>query len=269
MNKFAFLSSVVVLDTETTNLLPEKAEIVELASAKFINDEWYIDTLLMGSNNPIPPEASAKNHISNKMIMGLPRFQDQLDKIDKMLGLSTAKYLVAHNSKYDQKVLETAWTHSNLQDRAQLAQDQTKWICTHRLAKKILNHDFNDMQYNLNYLRYRLDLPVPDDLGSHRAGADTLTCALLLEFLAEYAAETGLVNPNADIGAQLHALCWDTIIVKKWPFGKHKGKLLEEIETDYYQWAIANLDALKEDSQIYDKDLAESVVIELEKRLKE
>lgn len=269
MNKFAFLSSVVVLDTETTNLFPEKAEIVELASAKFINGEWQVDSLLMGANKGIPPEASAKNHISNKMIMGLPRFQDQLDKIDEMLGLSYVKYLAAHNSKYDQKVLETAWIHSNLHYQAKLAQDQTKWICTHRLAKKIFNHDFSDMQYNLNYLRYRLDLPVPDDLGSHRAGADTLTCALLLEFLIDYAAETGLVDINADIGAQLHAICWDTIMVKKWPFGKHKGKSLEEIETDYYQWAIANLDALKEDSQSYDKDLAESVAIELEKRLKE
>lgn len=267
MNKKSLLESVVILDTETTNLVPEKAEIVELATAKFINDDWQIETLLMGANNPIPPEASAKNHISNRMISGLPRFQDQLNKIDSMLDIAQVKYLVAHNSKYDQKVLETAWTTSQKSQQAAMAKSTDQWICTHRLAKKLLDFDFNDMQYNLSYLRYKLDLPVPDDMGSHRAGADTLTCALLFEFLVEYAIATNKVQDNSDLGTQLHSLCWDTIHIKTWPFGKHKGKPLNSIETDYYQWAIDNLDALKDSSPSYDRDLAESVAAELEKRI--
>lgn len=267
MYKNKLYSSVVILDTETTNLVPEKAEIVELATAKFINNDWHITTLLLGANNPIPPEASAKNHISNRMISGLPRFQDQLSKIDLMLNSEHSQYLVAHNSKYDQKVLETAWRAVGNLQLAEKAGCNDYWICTHRLAKKLLDFDFNDMQYNLSYLRYKLDLPVPDDMGSHRAGADTLTCALLFEFLVEYALATDKIKDTADLAQQLHDICWDTIHVKTWPFGKHKGKPLCDIETDYYQWAIDNLDALKESHPSYDRDLAESIVIELEKRL--
>jgi DNA polymerase III epsilon subunit-like protein len=267
MNKNELLNSVTVLDTETTHLLPEKAEIVELASARYSEGNWKINTLLMGANSPIPPEASAKNHISNRMISGLPRFQDKLSEIDLMLNLENCSYLIAHNSKYDQKVLETTWTNLQQSRKALIAKTNDKWLCTHRLSKKLLDFDFNDMQYNLSFLRYKLDLPVPDEMGAHRAGADTLTCALLFEFLIEYAIETDKINPNLDIGIQLHNLCWDTITVKTWPFGKHKGQVLADIATDYYQWAITNLDALNETSASYDKDLAESVAKELEKRI--
>lgn len=267
MNKNELLKSVTVLDTETTHLVPEKAEIVELAVAKYAQGNWHTTSLLMGANYPIPPEASAKNHISNRMISGLPRFQDKIQDIDLMLNLDDSSFLVAHNSKYDQKVLETTWTNLNLSHKAAIAKTNDKWICTHRLAKRLLDYDFNDMQYNLSYLRYKLDLPVPDDMGSHRAAADTLTCAVLFEFLVEYAIATNKVDAAKDLGKQLHLLCWDTLVVKTWPFGKHKGKPLVDIETDYYIWAMNNLDALNMSGQSYDKDLADSVALELEKRL--
>jgi exodeoxyribonuclease X len=130
-----------------------------------------------------------------------------------------------------------------------------------------LHHDFGDVQYGLNYLRYKLDLPIPDDLTSHRANADTLICAELLKHLVTRAIDLKLIDSTQDIGTQLHNLCWGHIPVLLWPFGKHKGQTLDSLTNDYYLWALSNVSALQEKDPGYDNDLAESVRLVLEQRL--
>lgn len=267
MSRDLFLSTVTVLDTETNNLHPEKADIVEIAGARYINGNWDVDGMLMGAEIGIPPEASAKNHISNRMIAGLPTFAESQSKISKILHLNNTALFVAHNCKYDQTVLAKSWLECDREDLALTMADQKNWICTFRLSKQLLSIDFDDMQYNLNFLRYKLDLPVSDTFAAHRAGADTLTCALLFEFLVDYAIALGLVKDDTNLSKSMHELCWKPKLIGVWPFGKHKGKPLNEIETDYYMWAIENMDALNESKDGYDADLAASVAVELETRL--
>lgn len=272
MSRDNFLKGVIVLDTETTNLYADKAEIVEIASATYDGHNWNVNSMLLGAKDGIPPEASAKNHISNRMIAGLPTFAETVDKVTDLLRWNCADDLmyVAHNSKYDQIALATAfrtcadhWHHY----AEEVAMNPCKWICTFRLARQLLNDSFDDMQYNLSYLRYKLDLPIEDDVSVHRAAGDTLTCAVLFEFLVDYALATDKVIEGPDLGTQIFELCWSPIIKTKWPFGKHKGALLTAIPTDYYMWAINNMDILNEDKSDYDSDLAESVKRVLEKRL--
>lgn len=267
MNRDTFLKSVTVLDTETTNLSPENAEIVEIGGASYDGKTWNISSMLMGAANGIPPEASAKNNISNRMIDGLPLFGEVMADVKKIFRWNNSLYYVAHNSQYDQKVLKASFSRINLENDADIAIDNANWICTHRLAKQIIDFDFADMQYNLSYLRYRLDLPVPDSAGVHRAGDDTLTCALLFEFLVDFALAKNLVTNTETIGKQLHDLCWGFVPMKVFPFGKNKGKTFSEIPTDYYLWALKNMDSLKDTSKSYDPDLAENIRIELEKRI--
>lgn len=272
MSRDTFLKNVTVLDTETTNLYADKAEIVEIAGAQYDGHNWQIKSMLLGAKNGIPPEASAKNHISNRMIAGLPTFAEATDKVVELLRWNCADDLmyVAHNSKYDQIALATAFRtcdKSWLPHADEIAMNPFKWICTFRLARQLLNDSFDDMQYNLSYLRYKLDLPIDDDVSVHRAAGDTLTCAVLFEFLVDYALATDKVIEGPDLGIQIFELCWAPIIKTKWPFGKHKGVLLTDIPTDYYMWAINNMDILNEDNSAYDADLAESVKRVLEKRL--
>jgi DNA polymerase III epsilon subunit-like protein len=262
-----FLKSVCVIDTETTHLVPEKAEIVELAGATYDGSEWNVDSSLFGAKNGIPPEASAKNHISNRMIQGKPTFDQSVEIAKDIMLWPKAKYFVAHNSSYDQAVLSAGFISASCNKDSMLAQDTTRWICTHRLAKQLIPHDFKDMQYNLSFLRYKLDLPVPDDLSAHRAAADTLTCALLFEFLVDYAIASKLAEDGPDLGSEIHALCWKPFTVTAWPFGKNKGKAFKEIPTDYYMWALQNLDCLNDTHKDFDRDLAENVRVELESRL--
>ena len=151
-----------------------------------------------------------------------------------------------------------------------MCDDLSRWICTWRLSKQILINDFDDIQYGLSYLRYRLDLDVPDSIGVHRADADAFVCAKLLDELIKIGLSNGMLDPNEELGSQLTELSWRFIPIKKWPIGgKHKGVLLTDLDNDYYAWALKTLDQLKEGSSNYDADLAESVRLVLAKRLEE
>ena len=268
MSTRKFLREVTVLDTETTNLIADQAEIVELAAARFNDrDGWVIKDRLFNARMGIPPAASAKNNIGPRMIKDQPYWDQCVSEIKDMLNWDGARYFVAHNCSYDQSVLAVAWDSCGSAADVASSRNQAEWICTWRLSKHILGHDFGDIEYGLNYLRYLLDLPVPDDHVSHRAGADTLICALLLEKLMGIAVHKDLLSLNADVGAQLHDLCWSTIPIVSWPFGKYRGVALSEIPDDYWVWALKNLPALNEADAGYDRDLAENVRLLLEARL--
>lgn len=266
----SFRRSVTVLDTETTNLHPELCEVVEIASARWIDHRWSTTNVLLGAYKGIPPEASAKNNISNKMIANLPKFDQNVTRIKDMLNWPESRYFVAHNAAYDRAALKAAFERTENRHDIALCDDTSRWICTWRLSKQILVNDFDDIQYGLSYLRYRLDLDVPDAVGVHRADADTFVCATLLDELIKIGLSNGTLDPNEDLGEQLNELSWRFIPITKWPIGgKHKGALLTDLDNDYYMWALKTLDQLKEGSSNYDVDLVESIKVVLTKRLEE
>jgi len=267
MHKENFFKTVTVVDTETTHLVPEKAEIVEIAGARYKDNDWQVQSTLLGSRDPIPPEASAKNNISQRMIAGKPTFADSVPLVKEILHWTDTSYWVAHNSFYDQEVLGRAWIMADEVKQCVITQDRGRWICTHRLAKQLFTVDFPNMQYNLSYLRYRFDLPVDDSTGVHRAHDDTYVCSKLFEFLVNTALERGIVTDSPDIGKQINKLCWQAFPVVSWPFGKYKGKKFKEIPTDYYMWALENMDCFKDKHENYNPELIEAVRQELETRI--
>lgn len=264
-----FLESVTVVDTETTDFKPEElaTEIVEVAAGKFLNGNWNFQSQLVRPVRDIPPQASAIHHISNKMVRGLPIFDEQVDVITELLHLQDTKFMVAHNAAFDLQILENAYAKAFEFDKFKPFDEKTNWVCTWRLAKQILPFAREKGQSNLSYLRYRLDLDVPEDLPAHRAGADVYTCGRLLEKLIMVGIEDHKIKLDKDISEQVINLCWDSIKIDNWPFGKHAGKKLEDIPTDYYMWAVDNMDIFKENNPNYNADLSDSVAKVLETRL--
>lgn len=260
------LSQVAIIDTETTGLDPKTAEIVELATGHYTSNGWNVTSRLFNTPTGIPPESSAKNQISNRMVRGEPYFDSSsLGEILDMMG--SPLYFVAHNSEYDRQVLEASFQRMREPELAELFGNRDLWICTWRLARRFYQHSFTDKIYGQNYLRYKLDLPVDDSIGVHRAGADVLVCGVLLERLISDGIELGFVDPAQNIASQLIDLSHAAIPVSTWPIGKHKGQLLSDVPTDYYLWSMENQGILQENSPGYDFDLAESVRLVLEARL--
>jgi DNA polymerase III epsilon subunit-like protein len=261
MNKIdEFLSQVSVIDTETTHIDVLKAEIIEIAGGAYVDGAWAVRSKMFKSMDPIPPEASAIHYISNRMIANEPLFAKAVAEGAAVLGLGKYHYMVAHNSDYDQKVLDNNFSKAFSWDDWKDYETRDRWICTWRLAKAVIGVNYDEVKsFGLGYLRYYLELDVPDDLPAHRADADVTTCGRLLEKLIELGIDNGKLDPEEDLGPQIHELCWGPIYIPQWKFGKHKGKLLEEIPTDYYMWAIQNMDVLNDENQNFDSDLAYSV----------
>lgn len=252
-NMTKLFEEALVLDTETTSLDFKEAEVIEYSSATIIEilktvamEEYELDTQLYKPSKPISFKISSITGITNRMVENEELFEEDLEVIQK--ELDSVKYYIAHNAFYDTKVLE----------RYDLKLPQQ--LCTMRLAKKLCADDTSIEEYNLSYLRYALNLPVPDDLIAHRADADVMMTGMLFVQLLERAIADGEVDADADdLGAELVAYLEKPVKTKVMPFGKHKGKKLVDVPLDYWQWALENFDSLQEDKPEYDKDFAASV----------
>jgi len=247
------LQEAVVLDTETTSLDFKVAEVVQYASASV---QEILETVEAGTyevgnsfykpSEPIKPECSAVNGITNRMVENCEDFAKDVGHTQN--NLNQYMYYVAHNAAYDAKVL----TRYGL--------TLPKQICTLRMARKLYEGNPNITAFKLGHLRYALDLPIDDNIVAHRADQDVIvTGVLFVELLAE-AIKQGVIDPDKkDIGQQIVDWIDEPIVITIMPFGKHKGEKLTSVPLSYWQWAIENMDSLQESKPEYDKDFAASV----------
>jgi len=249
-----FLQETLVLDTETTSLVHQEAEVIQYASANVLHiletiatEEYDVPNSFHEPEKTIPPEISAITSITNRMVKGHENFKVAQARVQT--ELDQYKYFVAHNAFYDNGVLSAHGLN------------MPKAFCTMRLARKLFADDDNITAYNLSYLRYALDLPISDTLPAHLADADVMVTGILFSTLVEIAIARGLIDDSNDIGAELDVWLEEPIIVTKMTFGKHKGKKLVEVPISYWQWALDNFDSLDEENSAYDRDFASSVAL--------
>lgn len=261
---------IIIVDTETTSVKPLESELIELATGTLNQDfSWNIQSRLIKPNNPIPAEASAIHNITNKMVSDKNSIEKEIPWITSVLKFQPGNYFVAHNSEFDRAVLSQNLSLRIDREDQLFLDNQKNWICTWRLAKVVYSvvHQLN--QHSLAYLRYRLELNVPDELPNHRADTDVMCCGELFLRLVQDAISAGLISTDLsgdEFLKKLHDLCWGPITLAYFPFGKHKGVKFSEVPQDYLEWAVLNLDSLKEGNERYDPDLAHTIVQELSRR---
>lgn len=158
-----------VLDVETTGLVPH-ARVTEVACVR-LQGFQEIGRLqsLVNPGIPIPPLATEVSGISDAMVAGAPAFSQVWPALALLLEDAV---LVAHNAPFDLHYL------SSEKRRAGWSPWQGPVLDTLRLARNVLDLP----AYSLAELRAALHLgPEP----SHRALADVLTTAALLQHLVE------------------------------------------------------------------------------------
>lgn len=237
---------ITYLDTETTGLNTNTAEICEIALIRceynnFELKKFEICSQLVKPKNKIPPEASAINHITNDMVKCSPNINDIKHDILKILDESI---VCGHNIKYDLDVIKNQIGF--------IASKETS-ICSRRLA----NHAFKNLpSYSLQVLRYRFDLDsiieknnknilnndkYSSRMSAHRALFDTLLCKELTELCSK---KLKLTNPY-----ESKNICWKFIPQEKIKFGKYKGMEIDEvikIDIGWIKWLMRQ-DFLKND----------------------
>ena len=176
----------------------------------------------------IPPEASAVHHITNKMVGDKISFQESGDyaKI-KTLFEDQDSVVVAHNAPFDLAIIKK----ENIEPK--------NFICTLRLARH-LDPEAKIERYNLQYLRYLLDLDV--EATAHDALGDVLVLEKLFDRLKAKLSVEEMIEISSHPS-----------IIRTLNFGKYKGKKVEEVvslDRGWLEWLLGE----KEKSDQIDED---------------
>ncbi|MFH1047794.1 MAG: exonuclease domain-containing protein [Patescibacteria group bacterium] len=213
---------LIFLDTETTGLLPEDrlcqvAYTVDGQSAA----EFFLPPL------PIKIEAMSVHHITNKMLIGKAPFvgsQMHSDLAALLADEQTA--VVAHNAAFDIEMLQ----------REGLVIKNS--ICTLKVAR-YFDRDGTQPRFNLQYLRYLLDLDV--EAVAHDAAGDVAVLErLFANLFARLKAELGTDSDEA-VYSEMMMISSRPSLIQRFNFGKHNGKRIDEVlleDRRYLEWLL-------------------------------
>lgn len=225
---------LVFLDTETTGLT-DYDRLCQLAYK--VGDEIHNE--LYKPPVDINIEAMAVHHITNEDVSDKPAFKESehYSKIKKMLE-SNSHIMICHNVPYDEKMLIREGITPN------------KTICTLKLARHLFKDDKKMKKFNLQHLRFALDINVEDAI-AHDAYGDIVILERLFEKLYEIAEEKANVwaeqkgEPKLSrkqIIERMIEICnAPPVPIDTMPFGKYQGQKLKEcVPTDkrYFKWLL-------------------------------
>ena len=206
---------MIVLDFETTGLQPGYRP-VEIAWLEF--DSLYkvsqSVTSLIDPQMPIEPGAQKVHGISAEMLAGMPTLEEFLqgEHADKFADEHVL--VVAHNAAFDLPMF------------APFCKKATS-LCTMRLAQALYPTAEN---HKLQTLASMFAVDVEP---THRAMADVGACFELLRTIAK--------KEDKSIDELLVVASY-TSPESLMPFGKHKGKMIKDLPSDYVAWLTSTLE---------------------------
>ncbi len=215
------MSKLIFFDTETTGNT-EKDFLVQIAYK--LNNDTFVG--LYKPPTKIPPEASAIHHITNKMVDDKPIFKEGTDfPIIKKLFEEKDSIVVAHNAPFDLMIIAKEGIKPN------------KFICTLRVARE-LDKEGKIERYNLQYLRYLLDLDV--EAIAHDAMGDVLVLEKLFERLKNKLVKEEKISEEQAIERMIEISSHPSLL-RSFGFGKHNGKKIEDVvkvDRGYLEWLL-------------------------------
>jgi exodeoxyribonuclease X len=204
----------IFLDTETTGTQDDD----RLCQIAFKAGPGTVVNQLFSPGKSIAIEAMAVHHITNEMVRDKPPFKDSSAyRMLRSLVSDPDNVIVAHNAKFDMVMLNREGI------------DPPKVICTLKLAR-FLDKDGVIPQYNLQYLRYYLDLRV--EATAHDALGDILVLEKLFQRIHARFKKNGVDN----CVDEMIRISSSPILIARMPYGKHKNRRFDEIPNDYLQW---------------------------------
>lgn len=156
------LTSFVAFDVETTGIPLSGNDVIELSAVRFDDlQPAKIFTTLIHPQKPIPHEATAINHITDKMVKNSPEFYQIIPAFNNFIGDLP---LAAHNAEFDVSHLYVNGLDSIIDkkvfDTCSISRKLCKGLSDHKLATSCAH-------YNIYFN------------GAHRASADALACGML------------------------------------------------------------------------------------------
>lgn len=214
---------LIFLDTETTGN-ESKDRLCQLAYKERDTGKTYSE--LFKPPLPISIESSAVCHITNTMVSKKPSFKESSD-YDTIKSLLEDKdtITIAHNAKFDIDILK----RENIEPYA--------YICTLRVARALDKHA-SIPRYNLQYLRYYLDIDI--SATAHDALGDVLVLEQLFERLLKKIMEDETIHEEQALSTMIE-ISRHPSIIHILSFGKYNGRKIEDIAKEdpgYLSWLL-------------------------------
>lgn len=211
-----------VIDLETTGTLATD-HIVEIAAVDIVEGEIIpVGSHLIRPPVPIPPEASAIHHLVDEDVEWCDGIEDPLAYYMDVDGAAGVTSFAAHNMAF-----EANWIAQHVRQRSA--------ICTLKCALHLWPNAPSHTNQTLRYFLRPKGLDPHLAAGAHRALPDAYVTALVLrEMLA-------LTSPE-----ELVRLTGAPALLKRVPFGKHRGAAWQSVPSDYLRWIMRTTD-LNED----------------------
>jgi exodeoxyribonuclease X len=211
--------TLIFLDTETTGNEIKTDRLCQVC----YEVDGVIKTNFFKPPLPMSVKSMSITHITNKMLEDKEVFigSKTAGELQKVL---VDGVLVAHNAKFDIAMLESEGL------------SVPKNICTLRIAR-YLDKENKIPEYNLQYLRYYLDLDI--DGTAHNAEDDVkVLYALFQRLLAKMIIETGTEESAIERMIEVSKL---PTLFSKFNFGKYKDRLIDEVaraDRRYLEWLL-------------------------------
>lgn len=214
------MNDLVFLDTETTgpDFMVDRLFQVSFLHNGTLKSQFFKPPV------PISIKAQSITHITNKMVGDCEEFS--YSEMKKQLQKIFPEHiLVAHNAAFDMDIL---MKEGIVIDR---------YICTLKVAR-FLDEECEIPEYNLQYLRYYFGLEV--EAGAHDAAGDVKVLEAVFQvlygkMLQKYENHKAVIEKMIEISSR-------PTLFRQFNFGKHKGKLVEEVLTydrPYMEWLLA------------------------------
>lgn len=215
------MKKLIFLDTETTGNEIGKDRLCQVC----YKTDGEIKTSYFKPPLPISVKAMSVTHITNKMVADKEVFTDSA-MAKELKSILKEGVLVAHNAKFDKAMLEA--------EGLKVAD----FICTLRIAR-YFDENNSIPEYGLQFLRYFLDLDVPDDGKAHDAEGDVNTLFALFErLLTKVKGETLTDDEAVDKMIEISS---NPVVFKKFNFGKYKDMLVADVfkrDSGYLEWLL-------------------------------
>jgi len=175
---------LVVLDFETTGLMPARDRTIEVAATLLV-DHRPVDTFcrLMHPGFALPSFITSLTGITDQMLRGQPRPEEVMPALHRFVrGLP----IVAHNASFDRAFLHAELARAGLQP-------ESEFLCTMRLARRLAP---GLRSYRLDTLVDALQVRPPSARQFHRSLVDVNhTVAIWQNLHARFTEHTGLAAP--------------------------------------------------------------------------
>ena len=231
----------IILDTETTGT-SEEDRVIQLGYIVLGAKEIEVQNEFFSTDVPIKFAAMEVHGITQDMIEGKPKCQGS-KSYSRLQELNTNEnYMIIHNAPFDLGMLEKEGFKTNM-----------KVIDTLRVAKHIYK---DEEAHRLQYFRYKMELykdekKEADTLGIIVKAHDAIGDVLILKlFLSKLKQSITKIYPDENPVDKMVDLTNTPILIKKFNFGKHKGKSLREVATEdagYLRWMLSSMENLDED----------------------